>query len=554
MPVPTSVSRAALLVAVITCVAFLNSFHGKFVYDDIQEIERNPALRELPLVRAMFAGNRLPPRPLPYLTFAIDGAAWGTRPFGYHATNLFIHVIAAVALFAVARQTLLTPRLRPRYGDWAVPLALVIAVIWAVHPLQTQAVTYVYQRIESLAGMFTLVALAAFARAAATGWPAGTLAISVAAAAGAMASKENAVVLPLLVLAYDWFFLAEGRTADWLRSLWRRRGYFAALAATWLVLAAQLVFLGGAYQEIRDRPHAPLDYLLTQPGVILHYLRLAIWPAGQRFDYSDWGVVRSADWPSLRAALPAVAVVAAAAVATVVGTIRRRPWGFLGVAFFLSLAPTSSLLPVDAVANEHRMYLALAAVVAAAVLGALAAGRRLGATPRAAAIAAGAVVLLLVVATQLRNQVYTSIGGIWVDVFAKAPDNHRANWMLASIFDGAGETDHALEFATRSLEIRPESSAFDDMTEFHRRRGDDAGAEHICRRGLELKRRLLGDDHEVVRVTLGQHADLLGRLGRGAEAEAAWRELLAALTRVHGPDHPETRALAERLERAVPSR
>jgi hypothetical protein len=529
-------------VAAITGVAFLNSFGGKFVYDDIQEIERNPAIRELAPWRAMFAGNRLPPRPLPYLTFAIDGAVHGTRPFGYHATNLAIHMIAAVALFELARRTFLAPRLRGRYGETATPLALVIAILWAVHPLQTQAVTYVYQRIESLAGMFCLVSLAAYARASATGWPPRTLAVSLAAAAAAMASKENAVVLPLLVVAWDWFFSAPDGVGGWLAALRSRAWYFAGLAATWLVLAAELALLGGGYQELRERPHTPLAYALTQPGVILHYLRLAVCPVGQRFDYSDWQVAES-----FRAALPSLAVIAAAVLATLVGTLRRRPWAWLGVAFFLALAPTSSVMPVDALANEHRMYLPLGPVVAAIVLAAVAVAPRLGATPRAAAIAAAVAVMLLVLATQLRNQVYHSVGGIWADVLVKAPANHRANWMLASIFDGAGETDTALEFAARSLEARPESSAFDDMTEFHRRQGDDAGAERICRAGLDLKRRLLGDDHPAVMETQAGLAALLGRLGRHAEAAAIERELLVSSTRLRGAEHPDTVAIAKRL-------
>ena len=214
-----TVRQAALFVAVITCVAFLNSFAGKFVLDDIQDIEHNPSLEQLfPPWDAMFVGNKLPARPLPYLTFAIDRAFWGVRPFGYHFTNLLVHVIAALALFSFVRITLLSPRLRGRWGDRAVPLAMVIAMVWAVHPLQTQAVTYVYQRIESMTGMLCLVSLACYAQAAGRatgrGWSVAWLTGSVAAAAGAMASKESAVVLPLVILAYDWFFVAPEPVAS----------------------------------------------------------------------------------------------------------------------------------------------------------------------------------------------------------------------------------------------------------------------------------------------------------------------------------------------------
>jgi hypothetical protein len=550
-------TQAALFVAAITCVAFLNSFWGKFVLDDVSEIERNPAMqRLLPPWEAMFVGNRLPARPLPYLTFAIDKSLWGNRPFGYHITNLLVHVIAALAVFELARVTLLSPRLKSRWGDRAVPLAMMIAMVWAVHPLQTQAVTYVYQRIESMAGMFCLVSLAAYARAAATGWPTGLLAGSVAAAAAAMASKENAVVLPFLILAYDWFFVAEG-LEDWLRGLWRRRRYFALLASTWLILAGQLLFLSGKYQEFQEQKHSPLHYALTQPGVILRYLRLAVWPVGQQFDYANWPVATS-----VRQVLPALAAILAALVATAVGTIRRQPWAWLGVLFFFTLAPTSSIMPIEAVANEHRMYVALAAVVAAAVLAVVAcaewiATRRPGWLPRDARLpsaAAAVVIMLLVLTTQFRNQLYSKVGGIWLDVLAKAPDNYRANWMLASIFDCAGETEIGIQFAERSVEHRPTSHVFSDLAGFHSMKGDYAGAERICRRALELQRQSLGPEDKHVLWTTTDLALALSRQRKFAEAEAVCAASIDAMRRVLGDDDPATIAVGRMLAEAVSRR
>jgi hypothetical protein len=535
--------QAALFVVVITCVAFLNSFAGKFVLDDVSEIERNPALeRLLPPWEAMFVGNRLPARPLPYLTFAIDKRLWGNRPLGYHVTNLLIHVIAALAVFELARLTLLSPRLRSRWGDRAVPLAMMIAMMWAVHPLQTQAVTYIYQRIESTAGMFCLVSLAAYARAAAAGWPAGLLAGSVAAAAAAMASKENAVVLPFLILAYDWFFVADG-AERWPQGLWHRRWYFALLASTWLILAGQLLFLGGKYQEFQEQKHSPFHYALTQSGVILWYLRLAVCPMGQQFDYGNWPVATS-----VRQVLPALTIILAALTATAVGTFRRQPWAWLAVLFFFALAPTSSIMPIEAVANEHRMYVALAAVVSAVVLGVVAvaewiAARRPGWLPRDArlpAAAAAVVLMLLVLTTQFRNQLYSKVGGIWLDVLTKAPDNYRANWMLASIFDCAGETEIGIQFAERSIEHKPTSHVFSDLAAFHTMKGDHAGAERICRHALELQRQRLGPEDKHALWTTADLAAALVRQQKFAEAEAVCAVAIDAMRRVLGDADPAT--------------
>ena len=543
-----TVRQAAIFVAVITCVAFLNSFAGKFVLDDIQDIEHNPALEQLfPPWEAMFVGNKLPARPLPYLTFAIDRAIWGVRPFGYHVTNLLVHVIAALALFSIVRITLLSPRLRGRWGDRAVPLAMVIAMLWAVHPLQTQAVTYVYQRIESMTGMLCLVSLACYAQAAGRatgrGWSIAWLTGSVAAAAGAMASKESAVVLPLLILAYDWFFVAPEPAASWLHSLRDRLWYYALLASTWLLIGLQLVIQATKYQEFNEKNHPPFQYALTQSGVILHYLRLAIWPVGQQLDYSNWPVATSV-WQVLPALLTIVAMLAI----TVVGTLQRRAWAWLGVVFFLALAPTSSIMPIEAVANEHRMYVALAAVVAAIVMGSIdladwIAARRPGQLPgdaRMPAAIAGVVIMLLVVTTQFRNQLYSKVGGIWLDVLSKDPDNYRANWMMASFFDSAGDPETAGQFAERSLRAKPTTQVFTDLASGHVQRGDLAGAEALCRRGLALQQKLLPPDDKAVLATIGDLAMTLRMEGKLDEAESLSGQSIGGMREKLGPADPVT--------------
>jgi hypothetical protein len=201
---------AAVFVVGCTLAAFLNSLDGEFLMDDHTEIVDNTSMESLwPPWRVMFIGHELPSRPLPYLTFAIDRALWGKRPFGFHVTNLAIHVVAALSLFFLVRTTLSSPRLRERWGEHADIVAGLIAALWAVHPLNTQAVTYIYQRMESLAGMLCLLSLAAFAGGVARQWNVRWLAGSVVASAAAMFSKETAAVLPLMIASYDWLFCGD---------------------------------------------------------------------------------------------------------------------------------------------------------------------------------------------------------------------------------------------------------------------------------------------------------------------------------------------------------
>ncbi|MFM8892297.1 MAG: hypothetical protein ACKOTB_11875 [Planctomycetia bacterium] len=495
-----SAGGAAILVALAACLAYANSFGGLFVMDDVSEVRRNPAMRSLlPPWRAMFVGHRMPARPIPYLSFAVDHAIWADDPFGYHLTNLAIHAAAAVTLFGVVRLTLLSPRLGGRYADRATLLAAIVAAAWAVHPLGTQAVTYVYQRIESLTGLLMLAALYALARSLA-GESRRWLALATLATASAMASKETAVVLPVLLAAYDWLFSGEG-----LAGLRRRRLFYASLAATWLVLAAVLVSQAGRYGEFHEPVHRPLAYLLTQPRVILHYLRLAIVPTPLCFDY----VWRTAETPA--EFLPSLCWLLVPLGATMLGLVRWRPWAWLGVAFFLLLAPTSSIMPVIALAAEHRMYLPLAAVVATIVLvidgmvgrlvtrgsGPLPAWR--SAAPAAAVVAAVVWIGTLAAMTRARNTVYATPGGIWLDVLAKQPVSTRALWNLAATCVDFGEIDSALRYADEAADINPALPIYRDLAESRRDASDLPTAIRLLEHAVERGRGLRGEADPVVR-------------------------------------------------------
>ena len=565
------VGFAAALVVCATVLAFLNSFPGDFVLDDVAELIDNPVMRRLwPPFELMFVGRGLPARPLPYLTFAIDHAIWDRITFGYHLTNLAIHVIAALALFDLARRTLSSPRLAAACGRHATGLALAIAVLWAVHPLQTQAVTYVYQRIESMAGMFVLLSLAAFARAAFGGWGRGWLAASAAAAVAAAFSKETAVVLPLLVLAYDWTFVARDG-----REIARRWRWYALLASTWAIVASLLWFQQGAYGEFRKQWHGgPIGYAVTQPGVILHYLRLAFWPSGQCFDY---------EWPPARTAgeiLPPLAVILAALFATAVGLRRRSPWAWLGAAFFLTLAPSSSIVPVMAMAAEHRMYLPLAAVVATIVIGTHAAlalafdrpasgdaGRRCG-WAGAAMLAAAAVAVVLGIATARRNELYHDRQSMWEDVLSKAPSNYRVHTWMAGFCHEQGDLAGAIRHAEAAVASRPTCDIFAQLAKTRSKRGDYATSDELYARGIAALERELPDDrcHRFIAryVRASTHLEqrryeeasraceaivdpLAAALGDGDPATVGCRNILAAAANNRGDPAAAERLAAKNL-------
>jgi tetratricopeptide (TPR) repeat protein len=533
---------AAGLIVLAVIAAYSNSFRGVFVFDDLPAIQDNPSLRQVwPPWKALTPpghGETVSGRPLLNFSLAVNYALGRLDPWGYHLGNLAIHVWAALLLFAIVRRTLAggawgvgcgeeKSRLTPRtpHPPPHTLLAFAIALLWAVHPLQTESVTYIVQRSESLAGLFYLLTLYCVIRGA-EAWgvrngglgiaaaknavspapnsqsrilnPSFWYAIAVFACLAGMATKEVTVTAPLIVLLYDRTFLAS----TFHQALRRRPALYAALAATWGLLIA-LVLWGGRLGHSdgfgTPRVASAWSYFCTEPGVILHYLRLCFRPSPLCLDYA-WPVTAK-----IGEMLPGLLVVGPLLAATIWGLAGGRRWGFLGAWFFLILAPTSTFFPMGDAAFEHRMYLPLAAVVAAVVLGGYALGRTVArragslaersasrrrrvrvcthATPWPAshvgasthptkldwqgmlphgwaALGGGLAALVglgLGILTFQRNQDYQSELSIWRDTVAKSPGNARARTNLgACLCELGGDLDEAIGQYRLAIELDSE--------------------------------------------------------------------------------------------------
>ena len=163
---------ALALLLLVAVAAYHNSFTGPFIFDDAIWINENSNIRHLwPIGAVLFPPDAtvVGGRPVVSLTLALNYALGGLNVWGYHAFNLVIHILAAWTLFGVLRRTLILPRLRERFGSAATPLALAAAILWMIHPLQTESVTYVIQRTEALMGLFYLLVLYGVIRGATWG-------------------------------------------------------------------------------------------------------------------------------------------------------------------------------------------------------------------------------------------------------------------------------------------------------------------------------------------------------------------------------------------------
>ncbi len=463
------------LIILAALAAYHNSFHGPFVFDDNSAISENPTIRDLGSIADVLSP---PPqrtvggRPFVNLTLAVNYALGGTDVWGYHVVNLAIHILAGLTLFGLVRRTLVfrVARDDSALQSEAAWLGFTVALLWTVHPLQTEAVTYTVQRAESLMALFYLLTLYCFLRGAeadlasdagrgtfpvpsggrrAEGRNSGSgewrwFALSIGACLLGMASKEVMVSAPLMVFLFDRTFIAGT-----FREAWQRRErFYVGLAATWLLLAFLFASTGGNRGGTTGTGTGTtfVGYALTQFPAVVKYLRLSVWPHPLVFDYGVEWVQRAID------VLPAALVVVSLVAGTLVALRRWPVIGFLGAWFFCVLAPTSLTPGARQTMAEHRMYLALPAVVSLLVFGLYSwAGRRSLAVWLTAAVGLGWL-------TVERNQDYQSELSIWGDTVAKRPGNHWTQVNLGMVLYNEGRTEEALAHFQKSLQLKPDES------------------------------------------------------------------------------------------------
>jgi len=441
---------AGLVLIAAGILVYANSFSGAFVFDDEKSIVLNPRIKQLwPPWEAMKAPPEiaLRDRPVVSLTLAINDALGGLDVWGYHAFNLSVHILAALILFGIVRRTLLNPVLRSRYGDAATSLAFSATLLWLVHPLQTESVTYIIQRSESLCGLFYLLTLYCFIRGSDSrfrnrAW----YAFSVIFCALGMGTKAVMVTAPLMVLAYDSIFVSLSIR----KALKERRGWYLFLFATWLIQLALVV--STSYADIKT--YSPFQYAVSQFGVIAHYLRLSIWPYPLCLDYG-WEVPRT-----IAGVVPPALLILGLLGATIWALLRKPALGFLGLWFFLILAPTSSILPLEDLAFEHRMYLPLAAVLLSITLTGyellcLLFRRDRSLRKVAQSFLVLMIALLLGMVTSARNRDYHSPVEIWSQVTARRPRNPRAFYNLAESWGKQKEKKDVIAYYREALRLDP---------------------------------------------------------------------------------------------------
>jgi protein O-mannosyl-transferase len=351
------------LIVLAGIATYGNTFANPFIFDDFGSIVRNPQIRDLANLRAVFsplADTAVANRPLVNLSFAINYAIGGLDVAGYHFVNLSLHLACALVLFGLVRRTLDIAGVAN--AGRATAIAGAIALLWVVHPLNSEVVDYLSERSESMMALCYLFVLYAGVRAYRSTHPGRWQIAAVTACAAGMACKESMVTAPLMLVLFDRVFLF-GSMRDAVRARWRLYG---AVALSWMLLLpsflARSAISSGGFSSAEA---TPWTYLLNQAELVTRYFRLAFWPSSL-VNYYGWArpLTLPDVWP--------FALFLLVALACAIVLFAKQPrLGFAALWVLVTLAPASSVIAIAAeVGAERRMYVPLAGLVALVVIAA----------------------------------------------------------------------------------------------------------------------------------------------------------------------------------------
>ena len=342
---------AFTLIAVMILIAYSNTFTASFHFDDNTTIVENYALKLFTWENflSMFSGTR----PVVNLSLFFNYYLSGLNVVGWHIFNIFFHIMNTYFVYLFILWTLGLPSLSERYGDRARRIAIFGALLFGLHPIQTESVTYIISRTELLAAFFYLATFLLFIKGAKTNRFYYYIACFFTSLL-AVESKEWAVTLPAMLFLYDYLFLSDST----LKSVLSRWKAYVLVALPWGLIAYVMMtttLSGAGFGITGERSITPVTYLLTSFNVLWTYIRILFYPVNQNLDYSYPIAKTLFEFPTILSFAGHLLVVIAAFLLYL-----RKRWTLIpfGIAwFYITLSPTQSFVPILDVIFEHRVYL-----------------------------------------------------------------------------------------------------------------------------------------------------------------------------------------------------
>jgi len=479
MPAGISAQRTVvqlLLIAFIGVLVYSNTLNAPFVFDDEPNIVDNPVIRDFDIFKGaahtkhirMYKGvaDFFGTRHMGFFTFAVNYRLHGLDVSGYHVFNISTHLINALLVYWLVLLTFRTPYMTARHdrestGEFHTTAAFLSALVFAVHPVQTQAVTYIVQRFTSLATLFYLLALTLYTRSrlsnsTAARW--GIYAVAFLSAILAMKTKEISFTLPVVIVIYELMFFTGKKG--------KRLLYLLPLLLTMLIIPLSLVGGRGGTGGIDDAiklassgDASQWNYFITQFRVAVTYVRLLLLPINQNLDY-DYPVYRSFSDPPVLSSFLLLASFLGVGIYLLRRSGLSRVMAFGIFWFFITLSVESSIIPIDDVIFEHRLYLPSVGFIMGAVVCLMTVAKRWGSSipymKKIAGTGALLVTLTLAGATYARNAVWQDTTALWEDVVRKSPGKARGHDNLAVLYKEQGRLVDALMEFQAALRIKPD--------------------------------------------------------------------------------------------------
>ena len=513
---------AVFLLLGLVFLCYSNTLKAPWYFDDHIRIVNNPAVHLTELTPGSLMASIDPAsgashvrdaifRPVVMLSLAVNWYLSGGDVAGFHLVNTLIHFLAALVLYGTIAALLRTPQAGRFSSAQVQSIALLATVLWAAHPIQTQAVTYIIQRSTSLAGLFFIAALYFYIRGRQTGHHGQRVAffvLGVVCYLLGLGSKLNTAILPFSWLLVEILFfqdLQDARQRFRLLKWTAMAGLLAVilgLGLLWLIKGDPLAPIFGGYS---GRPFTLTQRLMTEARIVIFYLSQLFFPTPDRFAFMHDVPIST----SLLDPWTTLAAIAAVLLMLAIGLVAAGRYKFLSLAilfFFLNHLVESSVIPLELL-YEHRNYLPtmfLFLPLAVLVVRGLEHFRR---ARRVIFYGLAAATVLLIVslgtATYGRNSVWASERAFWEDVLVKAPRNARPYLQLAAYYEKQGRDDLALKLYARSLDLydpapqRARADALNNMGTIFNRLNQKEAARANFQKALAVN-----PQHEIARYNL----------------------------------------------------
>ncbi len=453
--------RGRLFTVITICLLgiliYSNTFNSPFHFDDRENIVENISIRDLNNLQAIW--SFAPTRFITYLSLACNYHFNQLRVSGYHLVNLVIHLASAILVWHFALLTFSTPIMKDKWiTRHAEVISFLSGLIFVVHPIQTQGVTYIIQRTASLATFFYMASLNLYIKARLLAYGRQTPArwnfyyvLSLSTAVLGMFTKEIVLTLPLMILLYEFCFWGSGNRFKWK--------YLVPFLILLLIIPvtmyiARSVNLGEVWKLAKETEDISRGhYLLTQFRVLVTYLRLLFIPLNQNLDY---------DYPVLHGLweIPTLASLFLLITILIIGILLFRKYRVISFTifwFFLTLSVESGVIPIRDVIFEHRLYLPMVGYSLFLPVSVYHLCRNRGLRSGTAFLFM--VVILYSFLAYNRNRLWESEFALWNDTVKKSPGKARVHRMLGSIWRDKGEYEKAIDEYEESMRIWPEHPA-----------------------------------------------------------------------------------------------